>query len=297
MRPGADLDWTQVSKAPNIPHYHLFHDPLTFNVLKMFHENVPQSSSPQQQRNRKLAPLPKRSRYGRNAPPSQSPGEASGNLGDCSSVPTTPRTITMKSHRVNQTGVITGSSTGHTPQNNNLQVEETPLTPRSLHNASPQPPMMFAKPLASSLTSQPSLTPNTSNSATGDQTAGLQQTLRNLSLEEMGNPASSFMAEATISEPYNINKEPAPNEPFYSPLFQSTLKTGIKIASDAADGTTKLQGVVSNQRLRNLQEDAELLKNYQSSGTRTIAVLGDSGQGEWTLWALKSSLSLLTGHL
>jgi hypothetical protein len=124
------------------------------------------------------------------------------------------------------------------------------------------------------------MTPITSNSVERDQTAGLQQTFGNLTLTELGDPASTFTAEAPIGGQYNIRDEPAPNEPFYTQAFQSTLKAGIKIADDAADGLTTLRGRMNNQGLRILQETAETLKAYQSSGKRTIAVLGDSGQGD-----------------
>jgi hypothetical protein len=144
--------------------------------------------------------------------------------------------------------------------------------------------MIFAKPPASTFTFQASPTSNASDAAKRDQTTGLQQTLSTLTLEEAGEPGSASQSEATTSSPYNIHDEPAPDEPFYGQAFQSTLKSGMKIATDTADGVaTLLASMNNNQQLRSLHENAETLRAFQGSGTRTIAVLGDSGQGEYAV--------------
>ena len=180
----------------------------------------------------------------------------------------------MGREMIDRTDSTTPSLPTDNPQRSGMSVDRTPPDNGS------QPSMVFANPPESSFTFRPSMTPITSNSVERDQTAGLQQTLRNLTLTELGDPASTFTAEAPIGGQYNIRDEPAPNELFYSQAFQSTLKAGIKIADDAFDGLTTLRGCMNNQGLQIIQETTETLKAYQSSGKRTIAVLGDSGQGD-----------------
>jgi hypothetical protein len=194
--------------------------------------------------------------------------------------PQTPPRIMMGTQTVDQNDITTPSPSGNGLQSSKLRTDPSPLTLGGLHNSSPQPPKVFAKTPTSSSIIHRSPTPNFSSSAGREQTGELEQNMSNLTFEEVGSPASIVTSEDNASRPYNINDEPAPNEPFYSPQFQSMLQEGIKIAGDVTDGLIELRSFASNQGLSNLQENAETLKNYQNSGTRTIAVLGDSGQGE-----------------
>jgi hypothetical protein len=262
------------------------------NELNMFPEGDPQRSSPHQQRNRKIKPLPKRSRYGsgKSTLPSDSEGATYQNPADHSTGLAIHSAFTMGREMVDRTDSTTPSPSHDNPQRREGLVDRTPPDNGS------QPSMVSANPPVSSFTFRPSMTPRTSNSVERGQTAGLQQTLRNLTLTELGNPASTFTAEAPLGGQYNIRDEPAPNELFYSQPFQSTLKAGMKIANDAVDGLTTLRHRMNNQGLRIFQETAETLKAYQSSGKRTIAVLGDSGQGERTLQVLRANHSLLICH-
>jgi hypothetical protein len=177
------------------------------------------------------------------------------------------------------TDSTTPSGSRSNPQSKEPLVNRAAPALRGFHNAS-QPSTILAKPPTSSFTFRVPTIPTSSSSDENDQIAALQQPLSNLTLGVTGNPGSSSTVEASINGAYNIDDEPAPSEPFYSQTFQLALKSGIRIASDASDGLTTLRGSMTNQGLRSLQENADTLKNYQCSGTRTIAVLGDSGQGE-----------------
>jgi hypothetical protein len=86
--------------------------------------------------------------------------------------------------------------------------------------------------------------------------------------------------------PYDIRDEPVPNEPFYSPAFQSSLKTGEEIAREATDLLTEICSSNNNQALEHLEKLAKDLSTNRGSETRTIAILGDSGEGKlfWLIY-------------
>ena len=80
--------------------------------------------------------------------------------------------------------------------------------------------------------------------------------------------------------PYDVMSETSPPEPFFTPAFQTALQSGLAVAKSAA---TAVQGVLGALGFRDdldrLLKSAEDLSRFESSDTRTIAVLGDSGHG------------------
>jgi hypothetical protein len=80
--------------------------------------------------------------------------------------------------------------------------------------------------------------------------------------------------------PYDVRDEEAPLEPFFTSSFQTALQNGLGIASKVDTAIEKLVGSSEpSSDLERLLKDARRLGTFQSSDTRTIAVLGDSGEG------------------
>jgi hypothetical protein len=73
-------------------------------------------------------------------------------------------------------------------------------------------------------------------------------------------------------------------EPFFTKNFQRVLKNGIDIVNkvDAAIAQCVSSSESSND-LERLLKDARQLGTFQTTDTRTIAILGDSGQGNWAV--------------
>jgi hypothetical protein len=83
-----------------------------------------------------------------------------------------------------------------------------------------------------------------------------------------------------IPEPYNVNTETAPLKPYFTKPFQDAIKSGLKIAGDTVTAIEKCVGASDLvPDLERLLNDAKRLSVFQSSDNRTIAVLGDSGEG------------------
>lgn len=92
-----------------------------------------------------------------------------------------------------------------------------------------------------------------------------------------------------IPIPYNVSNEPAPLKPYFTTTFQTALKTGINIACDTVGAIEKCVGASNSlPGLERLISDAKKLAAFQSCDNRTIAVLGDSGEGN----AAKSIIEL-----
>jgi hypothetical protein len=86
-----------------------------------------------------------------------------------------------------------------------------------------------------------------------------------------------------LTSPYDVGSEEPPLEPFFASPFQTALQRGLDIAKDAADAMeTAGQSLVEGGDLQRLINDAKGLSTFKSSYTRTIAVLGDSGEGKHT---------------
>jgi hypothetical protein len=84
------------------------------------------------------------------------------------------------------------------------------------------------------------------------------------------------------NEPYNVRDEIAPAGQYFSPLFQAALQRSLGIAKKAASA---IEGAKNNFRrtdndLNRLLNDAMELHTFESTNTRTVGVLGDSGEGE-----------------
>jgi hypothetical protein len=197
---------------------------------------------------------------------------------------------------------------GQSPQTNQLHTENTLFTFRSLHNASPQPPMMFAKPLKLRRSSSAnSLFGTSSAQAPGNHKADeVQHKLDSLNSSEnlvrvtpkiRDNASSLGPVEHKVEPdlqppshatdindrtrvPYDIKDEPAPTAPFYTTAFQSALKDGARIAREAAEALVPVCALDDSPTLQRLKNMAEDLSKYRSSEAKTIAVLGDSGEGE-----------------
>lgn len=84
---------------------------------------------------------------------------------------------------------------------------------------------------------------------------------------------------------YDVRDEEAPIEPFFTPTFQTALQNGLGIANKVVSAIEKLVGSSApSSDLERLSRDAKLLGAFYGSDTRTIAVLGDSGEGNCNLW-------------
>ncbi|KFY44636.1 hypothetical protein V495_03340 [Pseudogymnoascus sp. VKM F-4514 (FW-929)] len=87
----------------------------------------------------------------------------------------------------------------------------------------------------------------------------------------------------TISA-YDVESEPLPPEPFYSPTIQNALKKGLNIAMQTADALENARlSLVDGDNLPDLIHDAKALCKFEASDTRTVAILGDSGEGKSSL--------------
>ncbi|KAH8744019.1 hypothetical protein F5882DRAFT_455086 [Hyaloscypha sp. PMI_1271] len=86
------------------------------------------------------------------------------------------------------------------------------------------------------------------------------------------------------TRPYDVRDEEAPIEPFFTSVFQTALQNGLGIANKVVTAIEKLVGSSEpSSDLERLFKDARRLGTFQSTDTRTIAVLGDSGEGKSSL--------------
>ena len=77
-----------------------------------------------------------------------------------------------------------------------------------------------------------------------------------------------------------MRDEEAPYEPFFTSVFQAALQNGLDIANKVVSTIDNLFGSSeSSSELERLYRDARRLGTFENSNTRTIAVLGDSGEG------------------
>lgn len=108
-------------------------------------------------------------------------------------------------------------------------------------------------------------------------------------------PRSSFLhtrspsdvseaSESCNNSPYDVKDEEAPLEPFFSSAFQNALQNGLNISNKVVTAVGRLSGSSEpSSDLERLSQDARRLGTFQSSSTRTIAVLGVSGEGKWNI--------------
>jgi hypothetical protein len=136
------------------------------------------------------------------------------------------------------------------------------------------------------------------NSASADyvsSTPPQRQTSLFSQTSELGTSPSLYPHERSVSasssisdisyyndptSPYNVGSEEPPLEPFFTSPFQTALQKGLDIAKHTADAMeTAGQPLVAGGNLQRLINDAKELSTFKSFETRTIAVLGDSGEG------------------
>ncbi|RYP86399.1 hypothetical protein DL770_004904 [Monosporascus sp. CRB-9-2] len=94
-------------------------------------------------------------------------------------------------------------------------------------------------------------------------------------------PAGSLAVEVAS---YNVRDEQPPTHPFFTRSFQTALKDGLDIAKGIANMIQSIpDSIERGPEIQRLLEDAKILSSFIGSDTRTIAVLGDSGQGKSSL--------------
>lgn len=99
-------------------------------------------------------------------------------------------------------------------------------------------------------------------------------------------PVPSIQAPPPVI-PYDIEDEARPSHPLFTSTFQNALKDGFRIAKDTVSAIDKMRAgglVESDTDLKKFLDDAKALQRFQGSDTRTIAVLGDSGEGKHSLF-------------
>ena len=182
---------------------------------------------------------------------------------------------------------------------------------RLLHNArsrdpSPQPPafgagretgdgplpVVPALPLLLAPSSQPSQQPRESLALVlTSSSEPSEQHRENLTLVPAHARSRSRTSDVSIlsdqgeeapgsATPYDVGNESAPAHRFFTAEFQSTLREGTAIARDTLAEVERLDDLVQGDGdLEKLLDNAMELSAFRGSDTKTIAVLGDSGEG------------------
>ena len=95
---------------------------------------------------------------------------------------------------------------------------------------------------------------------------------------------SVVSVEMNTASPYDVNREKVPDEPFFDARFQAALVKGKDLAQKVANALTEGHFESEHESdLKRLWDDAKKLSSFQTSDTRTVAVLGDSGEGDYSL--------------
>lgn len=120
----------------------------------------------------------------------------------------------------------------------------------------------------------PEVVPTGSLMFTNESNLGLPPRRRNVS-------ESSLISEIDgHTSTYDVENEQLPPEPFYEPTFQAALRDGIIMANELYTELDSLRDhFEQNLDYERLYKDAKDLSEIQVSSTKTIAFLGDSGQG------------------
>lgn len=88
--------------------------------------------------------------------------------------------------------------------------------------------------------------------------------------------------------PYNIRDEVPPEHAFFSRDFQTALRNGLGVARGIADMIRNMPpSIERGPEIQALLGKAENMGRFIGSDTRTVAVLGDSGEGSSRLWRAK----------
>ncbi|KAL3965416.1 hypothetical protein ACCO45_002420 [Purpureocillium lilacinum] len=175
------------------------------------------------------------------------------------------------------------TSAGETPSRNLYVFGQSPR-----RHASPSPtPAGRAQ---DGIRSQPAATTPASDSAprVHSSSASSQENPRSPVATTTGDTVSpaAVVQPSPQPIPYDAKDEPAPAHALFTSTFQDALKDGRKIAQaavaaiEAAIGTGTAE---PDDLLRKLMQDAKGLTKFEGTDTRTIAVLGDSGEGKSSL--------------
>ena len=80
---------------------------------------------------------------------------------------------------------------------------------------------------------------------------------------------------------YDVNSETVPDGPFFDARFQAALVKGKDLSRKVANALAGDHFEPQHESdLERLLDDADKLSNFQTSDTRTVAVLGNSGEGD-----------------
>ena len=156
------------------------------------------------------------------------------------------------------------------------------ITPLPSPRPSPEPSSSSTEQLTPrfSLSPQRGLSLGTHNNNASDRTYFGSPTGSFAQGSRRPSDASAVSATANTA-PYDVNSETVPDEPFFHPRFQATLVKGIDLAQKVEHVLAADQSEVRRDPdLDRLCNDAHRLGKFQTSDTRTVAVLGDSGEGD-----------------
>ena len=129
-------------------------------------------------------------------------------------------------------------------------------------NKTLEPPVYVTT--AASISIQESPLPTPESSILSDD-AQLVNQMSNIDLED--------------SAPYDVTQEPHPSHEFFSDSFQRKLESGLDVARRTADALQQSGLLKSDEGASKIFDKAASLSNFEPTGSKTIAVLGDSGHG------------------
>lgn len=267
-------------------------------------DSDPQTPPPpsQQRRIRAAVPSAQRLRSHRNTPPSASSTTTSTPPGvfrfhqspspAASAAATVPVPVAMPSFQFGEPAPPTSTA----PTNGGPSF-------RFFHNISPSPspqPSPYASPRQSSVMASPeaelarlTLNETPASSQTPPRTLQLTSFQFSSPISHANATASGEQSSrrALTASPapgselelvsYSVRKEQPPSHPFFTSQFQSALKGGLDIAKGIADMIQTMPATIERgPELLELLQRAERLRKFIGSDTRTVAVLGDSGEGQ-----------------
>ncbi len=117
-------------------------------------------------------------------------------------------------------------------------------------------------------------------------------TVPNNTLFDQGTPDAPRVDSKPKIVPYNVRDEQPPPHPFFTNEFQTALENGLEIAKGIADMIQSMpDSIVQGREIRILLKDAQNMGKFIGSDTRTIAVLGNSGEGSY--YPCRSSFELV----
>ena len=160
--------------------------------------------------------------------------------------------------------------------------ENTAFTFRSLHNVTPRPspPAPGTEPLTS-IHPEPVELSASALPILPAMVTELPQPLHTLYSDEKITIRSGCDARRA-PRPYNVRDEECPAKPFFDRIFQEALGKGVVIASRTVAALEKVAGPAGRQSdLEKLLKVARDLSEFETCDTRTIGVLGDSGEGKF----------------